>query len=89
MKLPRRPISSSDRIQDRFYVITMEFLSLSRRCSSARNVPSSEERGETDVFAGYHQPYEDKSEVNRRFAAFILDILNRGDLKKVLLNGDT
>ena len=35
------------------------------------------------------QPYEDKSEVNRRFAAFILDILNRGDLKKVLLNGDT
>ena len=31
----------------------MEFLSLSRRRSSARNVPSSEERGETDVFAGY------------------------------------
>ena len=31
----------------------MEFLSLSRRCSSARNVPSGEERGETDVFAGY------------------------------------
>ena len=31
----------------------MEFLSLSRRCSSARNVPSGEERGERDVFAGY------------------------------------
>ena len=35
------------------YVISMEFLSWSRRRSSARNVPSSEERGETDVFAGY------------------------------------
>ena len=34
-------------------VISMEFLSLSRRRSSARNVPSDEERGETDVFAGY------------------------------------
>ena len=33
----------------------MEFLSLSRRRSSARNVPIGEERGETDVFAGYHQ----------------------------------
>ena len=27
------------------------------------------------------QPYEDKSKVNCRFAAFILDLLNRGDLK--------
>ena len=53
MKLLRRPISASDRIPDRFYVISMEFLSLSRRRSSARNVPSGEERGETDVFAGY------------------------------------
>ena len=43
----------SDRIPDRFYVISMEFLSLSRGRSSARNVPSGEERGETDVFAGY------------------------------------
>ena len=34
----------------------MEFLSLSRRCSSARNVPSGEERGEMDVFAGYKPP---------------------------------
>ena len=31
----------------------MEFLSLSRRRSSARNVPGGEERGETDVFVGY------------------------------------
>ena len=29
-----------------------QFLSLSRRRSSSRNVPSGEERGETDVFAG-------------------------------------
>ena len=46
------PISASGRIPDRFYVISMEFRSLSRRRSSARNVPSGEERGETDVFAG-------------------------------------
>ena len=31
----------------------MEFLPLSRRRSSSRNVPGGEERGETDVFAGY------------------------------------
>ena len=31
----------------------MEFLSLSHRRSSVRNVPSGEEWGETDVFAGY------------------------------------
>ena len=31
----------------------MEFLSLSRRRSSSRNVPNGEERGETAVFAGY------------------------------------
>ena len=35
---------------DRFYVISMEFLSLSRRRYSSRNVLSGEERGETDVF---------------------------------------
>ena len=55
MQLLRRPISASDRIPDSFYVISMEFLSLSRRRSSARNVPSGEERGETDVFAGYQK----------------------------------
>ena len=31
----------------------MEFLPLSRRRFSSRNVPSGEEPGETDVFAGY------------------------------------
>ena len=39
MNLLRRPISASDRIPDRFWVINMEFLSLSRRSSSSRNVP--------------------------------------------------
>ena len=38
MKLLRRPISASDRIPDGFCVIRMEFLSLSRRHSSSRNV---------------------------------------------------
>ena len=36
----------------------MEFLPLSRRRSSARNVPSCEERGETDAFAGYYDSRE-------------------------------
>ena len=36
----------------------MEFLPLSRRRSSARNVPIGEERGETDVFAGYLSLYK-------------------------------
>ena len=36
MELLRRPISASDRIPDRFYVISMEFLSLSRRRSSCK-----------------------------------------------------
>jgi len=35
-----------------FYVISVEFLSLSCRRSSARNVPNGEERREMDVFAG-------------------------------------
>ena len=34
-------------------VISMEFLQLSCRRSSARNVQSGEERGETNVFAGW------------------------------------
>ena len=61
MKLLRRQISTSNRIPDRFYVISMEFLSLSHRCSSVRNVPSGEERGETDVFAGYVWTFHQKS----------------------------
>ena len=52
MYLLRRPISASYQIPDRFYVISMEFLSLSRRRSPARNVPIGEERGEMDVFTG-------------------------------------
>ena len=39
MRLLRRPINASDRILDRFCVISMEFLSLSRKRSSSRNVP--------------------------------------------------
>ena len=35
----------------------LEFLSLNRRRSSARNVPSGKEQGETDVFAGYKDVY--------------------------------
>ena len=51
MYQPRRPISAStDLIQNRFYVISMEFLSLSHRRSFAWNVPSSEERGEMFFF---------------------------------------
>ena len=34
------------------YVISMEFLAVSRRLSSPRKVPSGEERGETAVFSG-------------------------------------
>ena len=48
MKLLRRQISASDRIPDRFYVISMEFLSLSRRRFSA--AMSEEKRL---PFAGY------------------------------------
>ena len=51
MYLLSRPIRACDWILDIFYVISMEFLSLSRKRSSTRNVPSGEERGETDVFA--------------------------------------
>ena len=40
-------------IRKQFYVISMEFLSLSRRNYSSRNVLSGETRGETAVFAGY------------------------------------
>ena len=44
----------------------MEFLSLSRRRSSALNVPSDEERGETGVFAGYrYQDLFEKKKLDR------------------------
>ena len=61
MKLLRRPISASDWISDRFYVISMEFLSLSRRRSSSGNVSSGEERGGTDVFQLIKQTYSANS----------------------------
>ena len=38
-------------MQTLIYVISMEFLSLSRRLSSWQNVPSGEEKGETAVLA--------------------------------------
>ena len=39
MNLLCRPTGASNRLPDRFCVISMEFLSLSRRRSSSRNVP--------------------------------------------------
>ena len=50
------PMTTGFIMKTLIYVISMEFLSWSRRRSSARNVPSSEERGETDVFPGYSFP---------------------------------
>lgn len=52
MQLLRQRISASYRILDRFYVISMEFWSLSHRRSSVGDVPSCKEQGETDVVAG-------------------------------------
>ena len=46
----------------------MEFLPLSRRRSSSLNVPGSEERGETDVFAGYVR--NDPETVYSRFSKY-------------------
>ena len=40
-------------ILDRFFVISIEFLLLCHRCSSLRNIPSSNEQGEMTVSAGY------------------------------------
>ena len=40
-------------IRKQFYVISTEFLWLSRRRYSSRNVLSGEKRGETVVFADY------------------------------------
>ena len=44
-------VDQSALLTDRFYVISMEFPSLSCRRSSSRNVPSGEERWVTAVFA--------------------------------------
>ena len=46
----------------------MEFLPLSRRRSSSLNVPGSEERGETDVFAGNVR--NDSETVYSRFSKY-------------------
>ena len=46
MKLLRQPISASDRIPDRFCIISMEFLSLSHRRSPGKMSLSGDERGE-------------------------------------------
>ena len=47
MKLLRRPIGASDRTPDRFCVISIEFLSLSRKHSTFRKTPlGGNERGE-------------------------------------------
>ena len=46
------PMTTAFIMQTLIYVISMEFLSLRRRRSSAQNVPSGEERGETAVIAG-------------------------------------
>ena len=64
--LLRLPISASQRIPDRFYVINVEFLSLKRRRFSSRNVLSGEERGETDVFAGLRSDYSSRNVSIRR-----------------------
>ena len=48
-----KPMTTGFIMQTLICVISMEFLPPSRRRSSARNVPSGEERRETDVFAGY------------------------------------
>ena len=53
MQLLHHPIRAYDWIPDRFYIISMEFLSLSRRGSSSWNISSREKRGDMAVFPGY------------------------------------
>ena len=53
MQLLHHLIRAYDWIPDRFYVISMEFLSLSRRRSSSWNISSREKQGDTAVFPGY------------------------------------
>ena len=49
----------------------MEFLSLSRRRSSARNVPIGEERGETVVLAGYIFVRVEVGEIGKHYATML------------------
>ena len=63
VKSVRNPVRSADWSTEQLHCFSSclrmtEFLSLSRRRSSARNVPIGEERGETDVFAGYRCHYK-------------------------------
>ena len=52
MLLLHQPIGASDRILDRFYIISIEFLSLSHKCASLQSIPSGKEQGEMAVFTG-------------------------------------
>ena len=65
----------------------MEFLQLSRRRSCSRNVPGGEERGETDVFAGYSKNKIDNNKLEEKrkkaylqIVIIIKDIKNSGTL---------
>ena len=51
----------------------MELLSLSRRRSSTQNVPSGEERGETDVYAGYSLYFH---ELNKKLVVNIPQLIS-------------
>ena len=73
-------MSAYDRIPDRFYVIGMEFLSLSRRRSSSRNVPSGEERGETAVFAGYDRTCFQSVCVEKRWSPAVERVIGLGEV---------
>ena len=46
------PIRAPDQIPDRFYIISMELMSLMHRRLSWQKVPSGKEQGEMAVFAG-------------------------------------
>ena len=60
--------------------ITLEFLSLSRRRSSSRNVPSGEERGETAVFAGYDRTCFQSVCVEKRWPPAIERVIGLGEV---------
>ena len=56
----------------------MEFLLLSRRRSSVQNVHSGEERGETDVFAGYQSMCVNSFE-NKLYIIIIITVVQAID----------
>ena len=65
----------------------MKFMSLSRRRSSSRNVPSGEERGETDVFAGYKELSSFLLETIRELKSKCVTPLLLGPLLETRQNG--